>query len=289
MSTNIEWCRNGDGTPGEVWNPVTGCARVSAGCAHCYAEAMAKRFWGSRKFTDVRCHVDRLEVPTRWRKPRTIFVNSMSDLFHEKVPFDFIADVHNVIAVAARHQFIVLTKRPKRAAEFYAWLDHHHREYNPLHLVLSGAPINLWLGVSVEDQPTADERIPLLLDTPVEHRIVSYEPALGPVALSAFFGERIPGGDNFCVDGVLAGGESGPHARPCNLDWLRSVRDQCEEAGVPFFMKQLGSWPLWGRSGGTTDAYSARCAGGIADRNGRDMFEWPGDLRVRQFPWKVTA
>lgn len=167
--TKIEWCDT-------VWNPVTGCTKVSQGCKHCYAERLANRFWGERKFTDVQVHPERLEDPLKWRKPRRVFVNSMSDLFHKDVPFGFIDQVFGVMARATDHQFLVLTKRPARMRYF---CNHY---FNPQDL----APyplLNVWLGVSCEDQAAADERIPLLLETPAAVRFVSCEPLLGPVDL----------------------------------------------------------------------------------------------------------
>lgn len=240
MTTKIEWTD-------EVWNPVTGCTKVSQGCKNCYAERLAERFWGKRKFTDVQCHPERLEIPLHWRKPRRIFVNSMSDLFHDAVPGSFIADILHVIghSYCAQHTFQVLTKRPKRMYEFF--------ESNP------GAIIpNLQLGISAENQETANERIPWLLKTPAAVRFVSYEPALGPV----YFGEDTPEGWYSYLTGdiemgigtfkrpdgapkldwVIAGGESGPGARPAHPDWFRAVRDQCRAAGIPFFFKQWGEW-----------------------------------------------
>ncbi len=157
--TKIEWCD-------EVWNPVTGCTKVSEGCRNCYAERIAKRFWGERPFSAVQCHADRLDAPLHWRKPHRVFVNSMSDLFHPDVPDRFIGWVFSRMGMAKNHTFMSLTKRPERMKDF-----------------LRGLPAlkNVWLGVSVENQQTADERIPLLLETPAAVRFVSIEPMLGPV------------------------------------------------------------------------------------------------------------
>ena len=260
--TSIEWAT-------DVWNPVTGCNKVSQGCKHCYAETIANRFWATqyppnedgspRKFTDVRLHPERLEDPLRWKKPRRVFVNSMSDLFHEDVPNDFIASVFGAMALSQQHTFMILTKRPKRATDWFqdiggttrrAWvLLSAARLINADRIKFPDWPLpNVWLGVSVEDQATADERIPLLCQTPAAVRFVSYEPALGPVdfasingALSSWFRN----GDIDVVDEgrlhwIIMGGESGPGARPMHPDWARSVRDQCQAAGVPFFFKQWG-------------------------------------------------
>ena len=193
MSTEIEWTD-------ETWNPVTGCTKVSAGCKNCYAETVANRFWGERKFTDVRCHAERLNAPTRWRKPRRVFVNSMSDLFHEDVPDDFIANVFNRIrwcyAAGRGHTFQILTKRPQRMRDVMrrlrfdgagtgrVWIaasdDAAGYPLGSGHRGSTGLP-NVWLGVSVEDQASADARIPVLLQTPAAVRFLSCEPLLGPV------------------------------------------------------------------------------------------------------------
>lgn len=223
--SKIEWT---DAT----WNPVTGCTKVSQGCKFCYAERVFSRPYPGRAFTDVRCHPERLDQPLKWKSPRRIFVNSMSDLFHEAVPMEFIMRVIAKMAVCPQHTFQTLTKRPERMMS-----------------VLSGVPSiaafnNLWWGVSVEDQKTADERIPLLLQTPAAVRWVSYEPALGPVDFSRFLPVETIGGVKMerWLDWIVAGGESGPHARPAHPDWFRQVRDQCQAAGAPFFFKQWGEW-----------------------------------------------
>lgn len=268
--TAIEWTD-------KVWNPVTGCTKVSAGCKHCYAEKVADRFWAKqypdvtephpedegvisrpRRFTDVQCHPDRLDQPLRWRKPRRIFVNSMSDLFHEDVPDEFIDRVFWIMRFAPQHQFQVLTKRPRRLAVYKPrWV----RGYAGLPEPLWPLP-NVHLGVSCEDQKTADERIPLLLQTPAAVRFLSLEPLLGPIEL-LYPISLWPNGPRYCcnsrdcgcrgepcdppaiwspdsgmIDGVIVGGESGPGARPMDEDWVRSIRDQCVAAGVAFFYKQ---------------------------------------------------
>ncbi|MBI2307547.1 MAG: phage Gp37/Gp68 family protein [Rhodocyclales bacterium] len=244
--TKIEWA---DAT----WNPVTGCSKVSQGCKHCYAERQWPRMtrlvpsYAGRDFTDVACHADRLDQPLRWKKPRRVFVNSMSDLFHEVVPDDFILSVFVTMAAARQHTFQILTKRPARM------LDLMTRWKAAGLLLREGCGVelrNVWLGVSVEDQATADERIPLLLQTPAAVRWISAEPLLGPVDLTA-----TPAGDILCrcggcmemtpdtrIDWVVAGGESGKNARPMHPAWARSLRDQCAAAGVPFLFKQWGEW-----------------------------------------------
>lgn len=266
--TGIEWT---DAT----WNPVTGCAKVSQGCKHCYAEREWPRMtrlvpaYAGRDFTDVRTHEDRLDQPLRWKKPRKVFVNSMSDLFHSDVPDEFIDKVFITMALCPQHTFQVLTKRADRMQEYVTRLN-GGRLRNRLIMVdapnstLAWPLQNVWLGVSVEDQDAADERIPLLLDTPAAVRWISAEPLLGPIRLSGLFGlitddedvridalngtfvtsrhqeEPTPLGAR--LDWVVVGGESGPKARPMSIKWARSLRDQCAEAGVPFLFKQWGEW-----------------------------------------------
>lgn len=267
--TGIEWT---DAT----WNPVTGCAKVSAGCKHCYAE----RNWGrlqhlpayaGRDFTDVRTHADRLDQPIRWAKRRMIFVNSMSDLFHPSVPDSFIDSVFGVMWACLYgrneqdgHIFQVLTKRADRMRDYMradrreAWAKaavHHGGGIDPDGIydqVLSfeGPHPRIWLGVSVEDQAAADERIPMLLQTPAAVRWISAEPLLGPVSLRL---ERLGHWNALAIKSnqpwattrlhwVVVGGESGPKARPMRPEWARSLRDQCASGGVPFFFKQWGEW-----------------------------------------------
>jgi len=265
--SKIEWC---DAT----WNPVTGCTKVSRGCKNCYAEGVANRFWGDRKFTDIQCHEDRLDQPLRWKKPRRIFVNSMSDLFHPDVPDKFIGAVWSKMLEAPQHTFVVLTKRPARMADIVARLVAECEKKG-----LRKAT-NIWLGVSVETQKEADIRIPLLLQTPAAVRFVSCEPLLGPVDLSPWVKPRSfddliqldkwnrkeaneskevfglnektidvdgkPYTGRFLepekLDWVIVGGESGPHARPMHPDWVRLIRNQCVAAGTSFFFKQWGRY-----------------------------------------------
>jgi protein gp37 len=250
--SKIEWTD-------EVWNPITGCTKVSQGCEHCYAETIANRFWATqyppnedgspRKFTNVRLHPERLEDLLKWRKPRRVFVNSMSDLFHEDVPDEFIAAVWGRMIAAPQHTFMILTKRPIRMTEIVPNL------YRDLFTNEPQVVPNVWLGVSVEDQATADERIPYLLQTPSAVRFVSYEPALGPVDFNYWLterygcgGERANAGCEECwwqlnkLDWIIMGGESGPGTRPMHPDWALSMRDQCQAAGVPFFFKQWGGY-----------------------------------------------
>lgn len=261
--TLIEWT---DAT----WNPVTGCAKVSQGCKHCYAEREWPRMtklvpaYAGRDFTDVRTHVNRLDQPLRWRRPRRIFVNSMSDLFHHDVPDDFIDLVFAVVSIADRHTFQVLTKRsdrmrqymnaPDRLARVRAAARRLHGNVNEVSAVPVWPPQNAWLGVSVEDQAAADERVPLLLETLAAVRWISAEPLLGQVSLHF---ERIGHWNALAMKSnqpwattrlhwVVVGGESGPKARPISIHWVRNLRDQCVAAGVPFLFKQWGEWgPDW--------------------------------------------
>jgi len=255
MTTKIEWVRNPDGTKGETWNPITGCTKVSPGCKNCYAERMAKRLAGRYGYPeqphqfDVTPHYDKMDLPLRWKKPRMVFVCSMGDLFHKDIPMRFISQVFELMSQARQHTFQVLTKRPERALEFYLWAK-------KIDGWAFGYP-NVWLGTSVENQAAADERIPLLLQTPAAVRFVSCEPLLGYVepcnilkdglkinSLTGETGTREgwPGKDTGRLNWIICGGESGPGARPMHPDWARGLRDQCQQAGVPFFFKQWGRW-----------------------------------------------
>ena len=211
-TSTIEWTE-------ATWNPVTGCTKVSPGCAHCYAETFAERFRGVpghpyEQGFDLKLWPARLELPLQWKRPRTIFVNSMSDLFHADVPDAFIVQVFDVMARANWHTFQVLTKRHERAA---AMSDR-----------LLWAP-NIWMGTSVENQRFTT-RIAHLRRTDASVKFLSCEPLLGALRLKL---------DD--VDWVIVGGESGPGARPMRADWARDIRSQCEAAGVAFFFKQWGA------------------------------------------------
>lgn len=202
-----------------TWNPVTGCTKVSQGCKHCYAERMAKRLkaMGSPRYTNgfrVTLHEDLIELPRRWKNPRLVFVNSMSDLFHEDVPEDFIQRVFEVMKDCPQHTFQVLTKRTARL-----------RELGPR---LPWAT-NIWMGVSVEDDRVLD-RIEDLRETPALVRFLSCEPLIGPLVDLNLEG----------IHWLIAGGESGPKSRPMDGDWVRDLRDQCVRAKVAFFFKQWG-------------------------------------------------
>jgi len=219
-----------------TWNPVTGCDKISPGCKNCYAERMAKRLAGRVGYPAddpfrVTLHYDKLET-NFGKKPKKIFVCSMSDLFHPDVPFWFIETVHDVIREWHIHTFQILTKRPERILEYYKW---RKEIYMPGRN--SVPPENAWYGVSVENQKYADERIPILLQIPAKVRFVSVEPMLGPIDLFKINGKSKGFGVFF--DWVICGGESGPGARPMKLEWARGLRDQCKQMGVPFFFKQI--------------------------------------------------
>jgi len=266
--TRIEWCDS-------VWNPVTGCTPISPGCQNCYAQRFARRLAGRHDYPKdnpftVTLHPGRAVDPLHWRKPRRIFVCSMSDLFHEKVPFNFIDQIMAVVAISQQHTFMLLTKRPDRMLLYFADPDRraeidrwrctgakYRAKAHSWALPDSLWPLpNLWVGVTAEDQERADERIPALLWTPAALRFVSVEPMLGPIELSEFkpFDGKCYCQDDPCgcrprltpncpetgIDWVICGGETGPGARPMDPEWVRSVRDQCRNADVPFFFKSWG-------------------------------------------------
>jgi protein gp37 len=264
MSDNsaIEWTE-------ATWNVVTGCTRISDGCDHCYIERTMPFRTQHRRFdapgvggtTGVKRHSERLHLPLRWRNPRRVFVNSLSDLFHDQVPDEYIAEVFAVMAMARQHTFQLLTKRharmrsllnqPSFAADVYV----RCAQRGATSLPEPWWPLpNLWLGVSVENQQWAGIRIPALLDTPAAVRWLSCEPLIGLVDLDPYIGPLVlrKGDSGRCgtqwteygdlIDWVVAGGESGPGARPMHPDWARTLRDQCVAAGVPYFHKQNGAW-----------------------------------------------
>jgi protein gp37 len=205
INTSIEWTD-------KSWNPVTGCTKVSPGCIHCYAETITKRFRFPNGF-DLTLYPERVEQPLSWKKPSKIFVNSMSDLFHEEVPLDFIQSVFQTIKKTPQHIYQILTKRPERLVELAPHLEFHK---------------NIWLGVSVESQDYIS-RIDLLRQVPANVRFLSCEPLLGSLYL-----------DLTNIHWVIVGGESGQKHRPINLDWVRDIRNQCRRSKVAFFFKQVG-------------------------------------------------
>lgn len=278
-SSAIQWTN-------ATWNPTTGCDRISEGCDNCYALTLAKRLkaMGQPKYQNdgdprtsgpgfgLTIHPDTLDAPYRWRKPRKVFVDSMSDLFHARVPFSFIESVFQVMVDTPQHTYQVLSKRARRLrrlADRLPWPD------------------NVWMGVSVES-PDVLHRVRDLSATPAQVKFLSCEP------LIADLGEIDLTGLHWCI----VGGESGSKPRPMHPGWARSIRDQCRAAGVPFFMKQLGEWrPLRNgeypppgptttlhRPGDAADAILVRHGG----HNGDPQY-WPADLRVREFPQQPQA
>jgi protein gp37 len=288
--TSIEWTNL-------TWNPLrakhratgktgTFCTRISPGCTNCYASAINKRFGNGLEYTapnlpNVEFYLDEriLQEPLKLKKPSKIFVGDMFALFHEAISFQMIREVFAVAEACDWHVLQFLTKRAQRMLEFMQW-------WEPLGQGLNKRD-HIWLGVSVESQKYADERIPLLLQTPAAVRFLSVEPQLEAVDLSSLDGERGYRYNALCsgapfghyqgrkVDWVICGGESGPGARPFNLAWAESLQAQCKAAGVAFFMKQVGSKPEFGDK-----AIYYR----PTNRKGGDMSEWPENLRVREFP-----
>jgi len=296
MATAIEWTE-------ETWNPATGCTKVSPGCAHCYAEALTKRYAGSPGWPEtfepwilgnetVFLHPERLEKPFSWKTPRRVFVNSMSDLFHEAIPDGFIDRVFAVMALAQQHVFQVLTKRPERMRAYFADIDQRIYDIGgeaqgmaegiggnlPKHYAdfvdhsflsdwLPSLPLpNVWLGVSVENQRWADERIPILLDTPAAVRFISAEPLLGPIDLMPYLDAKYGYSAFFylkerALSWIIVGGESGPRHRPFDPDWARRILHQTRAFQIPAFIKQLGG-----------------------ARPGTRLEDLPEDLRVREYP-----
>lgn len=348
--SKIEWTE-------ATWNPVVGCTRVSEGCRNCYAERMAARIanmsgaacgvggrasearggyaaavkWrGSLALPqwsgDVLTLPSMLDQPLRWRKPRRIFVCSMSDLFHERVPFEFITRVFDAMCTwrwpskaAERtgdleqlqdpgHTFQVLTKRPERIVPWLDWVFQSWPGDTPFQKAFDACggkiPPHIWLGTSIEDQAAADTRICKLLKCPAAVHWLSCEPLLGPIMLQTpgpyqqhvgrsflkpimgMGGKRVisPG-----IDWVVVGGESGPGARLCDVDWIRGIARECAAAGVPYFVKQLGARPFTLNKGKPVIDWRKqipRLAPGcrIRNRKGGDWSEWPEDLRVREWP-----
>ena len=259
MPTKIQWAQ-------ESWNPISGCTKVSPGCKNCYAERMAKRLAGRFGYPAdepfrVTLHPDRLEQPLRWKKPRRVFVCSMSDFFHPLVPLEFQAKVFRIVEQCPQHTFLFLTKRTEQ-------LDLFNR--------VCGWPDlpNAWLGVTAENQEQADKRIPMLLQVPAAVRFVSCEPLLGPISISRYLPYLTDSGalDPNTGSGIdvmypglswaIVGSESGPHRRFMALDWARMLAAQCATANVPVFIKQL---PINGKVS-------------------HEPNEWPEDLRVREYP-----
>jgi protein gp37 len=311
-NTKIEWT---DAT----WNPITGCSVVSPGCTNCYAQQLAgtrlrnhpsragltresagRHVWNGQ----VRFNVEWLDEPLRWRRPRMIFVCAHGDLFHESVPDEWISAVFGIMAAAPHHTYQVLTKRPERAYAWFARMKDASTAQGYLHEAVKSRmgydnprrpavnitrwPLpNVWLGVSVEDQRRADERIALLIATPSAVRWISAEPLLGPIEFRwkpyaheatgeeyRDYLERVGSVDQYealrKIDWVVAGGESGHNARPMHPDWARSLRDQCFAAGVPFFFKQWGEYATLEQSGlDLNECYAKSKFGGWVELDGK--------------------
>lgn len=299
--TKIEWTD-------ASWNPIRGCSRVSTGCINCYAESIAARFsepgqpynglahfvtypggeHEARWTGEVRFIEERLMDPLRWRKPRRIFVNSMSDLFHEKIPDKWIDRIFSVMALCPQHIFQVLTKRPERMRDYIrvwferlaindVFIDHPTGRTRFADLIdwslLPSILPNVWLGTSCENQETTDERIPFLLQTPAAISFISAEPLLGPIDIQRFLEEPTR------LSWVIIGGESGSGARPFHVSWANQIIEQCVTAGVACFVKQLGA-NVTGMHANGVNLTTLQ----LHDRKGGDPTEWPLSLQVRQWP-----
>ncbi len=305
MGSKIEWTD-------ENWSPVTGCSKISPGCLNCYGERLSRRntrrkwlpWTVANMMKNVVVDPYKLYVPFRWYEPRLVFVCHMGDLFHEAIAEEFVDDVFGIMGAAWWHTFQVLTKRPDRMRDHLLRRKHEiirraifwnkvlhegaFRAKTYARLGLPGWPLpNVWPGTSIEDQERADERTPYLLGTPAALRFISAEPLLGSLDIRPYIEQRWQKRDPLedevdltrplrRLDWVIAGGESGPRARPFDLDWARDLRDQCREAGIPFFMKQMGTH--WARN---------NCARGTHyNYKGGNPEEWPEDLRIREMPGK---
>jgi protein gp37 len=306
MTTSIEWTD-------ETWNPLVGCSKISAGCQNCYAIGQAHRNAAIAKthpnpgrlayyegLTEKRGDrlewtgqvnfiPDALSIPIGWKKPRRIFVNSMSDMFHESVPFEWIDQIFAVMALTPQHTYQILTKRPDRMLEYcrsaknririaavdmgrICGIAHDRFEQCDFEWPLP----NIWLGVTVENQRAADERIPLLLQTPAALRFLSCEPLLEEVSIENISGwhESFTADYRSQINWVIVGGESGHGARSTQISHIDSIVSQCQYAKVPVFVKQLGAKPVTGCG----DSWP------ISDRKGAIVSEWPEHLRIQEFP-----
>lgn len=336
--TKIEWTKNADGTAGKTWNPIRArrlstnkngwhCEHVSEGCRNCYAGRMNLNTYFGNGLDYRPSNLDQIELfldekilqqPLHWRKPTNVFVCSMTDLFGRWVKDEWLLAIFNVMRQCSRHTFQILTKRPERMQYFCSrlrfdgagagrmWIepcDVHRVGYRLMGgNGATGMPW-VWCGTSIEDQETADKRIPYLLRTPSSVKWISAEPLLGPIDLAKYWAnywtmrghdhptERTPG-----LDWVVVGGESGPNARSLNLRWIKSVVDQCSAASVPVFVKQLGYRPWWDGVSTKPPASHVYLENKVfqsevgwqfdcmQDRKGGDINEWPEDLRVREYP-----
>lgn len=318
--SNIQWTD-------ETWNWLVGCSRISLGCANCYAAEAAKsprlqqfdQYQGIENWDGKVNFVEsQLLKPLTWKKPKKIFTCSMSDVFHESVPFEWIDRGFAVMAIASQHTFQVLTKRPERMLEYITDPRTPFRIAEQMDVISKckqDLPIefplkSVWLGVSVENQKVASDRIPLLLQTPAAKRFLSCEPLLEKLDLSEWLGEPI--GEEICdaceeiglvyaingsplaggtictkccprLDWIICGGESGKNSRPTHIDWLRSLVEASKAAKVPVFVKQLGSYPI-ASSGYIKDVDHTSYKLQLKDRKGGNIDEFPPDLKIRQFP-----
>ena len=276
--SKIEWTE-------KVWNPVIGCSKVSAGCKNCYAETMSNRLammggslqedtwaayseilrfdYDNPKYPNglakgfngkIKIMYDRISQPLHWKKPSMIFVNSMSELFHEKISFNIIDSIFANMEICKQHTFQILTKRPQRAIEYFKWrLSQYPQTYD-----------NVWLGVSVENQATANERIPLLLQTPATVRWISVEPMLEKIKIrnTNIIPLKFSWLKSTGIDWVVVGCESGHNRRECKLEWVEDIIEQCKQANVPAFVKQIQ-------------------IKGIVEKN---IENFPEHLQIRQYP-----
>lgn len=262
--TKIEWAD-------ESWNPVTGCDKISEGCVNCYAEKLAKRMAGRYGYPhvdpfQVEFHLDKLDDPLRWRKPRMIFVCSMGDLFHPDVTWEMFLRIFKVMYHAPKHTYMILTKRPLKALRMIQRLftTEKYKHFNRIG-GKGRIPKNIWIGVTAENQARADERIPLLLEIPAAVKFVSCEPLLGEIDLHEYIED---------LSWVIAGGETGPKARPLDPDWIRTLRDCSELSDTPFFFKQWGEFKYTKKGDGyTAKKVGRKKAGRILDR--KQLNEYP--------------
>lgn len=324
-TTSIEWTE-------QSWNPIAGCNDKSPGCKNCYARTMTGRLeaMGSAKYAGltvlqgshrvwtgkIAFDEKALLAPLRRKKPTRYFVNSMSDLFHHNVTDEMVDRIFAVMALCPQHTFLILTKRPDRMREYFRQgaarrlrtldLIVRIRESDEFHdktnfTGLMNILPNVWLGTSTENQDTADDRIQYLLETPAAIRFISAEPLIGEIGMFAFLrgklrdeglmalGTKLPG-----LDWVIVGGESGPGARPFHVEWARKIVKECQDAGVPVFVKQMGvdvrttgvagpgqHWPAGTK---LIDTGEGHWKVKLKSKKGGDMAEWPEDLRVRQMP-----
>jgi len=287
----IEWT---DAT----WNPTTGCTKISPECAHCYIERTPPFRTKGRKFVKghipLELHRERLATPHGWKNPRMVFVDSLSDLFHEDIPFEFIADVFTTMAQTTQHTYQVLTKRPERLLAFYRWNYQLGRPggMRPADAKRDwlGSWPNVWFGVSAGNKRMWRQRVPTLLQVPAAVHWVSIEPILEDLVDELFTICLVSGWDappyDDKIDWVVVGGESGPGARPCHLAHVRRIVEACRRYQTPVFVKQLGAKPF--------GLCTPECGIGphgmtFRNRKGGDPSEWPEDLRVREFPIGVAS